>query len=181
MAPCDQGDHATNRAAGEKLFVDFAGDTAPVVDELTAEVRAADPLGWGAKGARLRQPAPPVSGRYEPGVTRLAAHYDTTVMPTWPHKQRDMVKVEVARSSRPGSPRPPSRCPSRQPLRKPPALSREATPHPETLSGRRRTRWPTTEMISSSMVAQCGAILLERHLDAGLPTCRPAELPMQSR
>jgi transposase len=37
MAPRDHRDHA----AGEKLFVDFGGDTVPVFDGLTGEVRAA--------------------------------------------------------------------------------------------------------------------------------------------
>jgi len=41
MAPRDHGDHA-GKAPGEKLFVDFAGDTVPVFDGLTGGARRQD-------------------------------------------------------------------------------------------------------------------------------------------
>jgi hypothetical protein len=118
-------------------------------------------LGWVPKALVRDNRRLLVAGRYEPGVTRLAAHYGTTVMPTRPRKQRDMVKVEVARSSR---------CDR---LRGVHHDSRIAS-RPRSGAKRRRTRyafWTSTEMISSSTVAQRGAIILERHLERGF---RPA-------
>jgi hypothetical protein len=41
MAPRDHGDHAANPSGGREAVVDFAGDTLPVFDGLTGQVRAA--------------------------------------------------------------------------------------------------------------------------------------------
>jgi hypothetical protein len=54
-------------AAGEKLFVDFAGDTLPVFDGLTGEVRAAKSLRRGAGGIELHLRPSPVQGGVDIG------------------------------------------------------------------------------------------------------------------
>jgi hypothetical protein len=58
MAPWDHRDHAANPSGGRKLFVDVAGDTVPVFDGLTEEVRAQD-LRRGPGGIELHlRPSP---------------------------------------------------------------------------------------------------------------------------
>jgi transposase len=81
--------------AGEKLFVDFAGDTVPVIDPTTDEVRLAKAVVCDNLKAGVTKPS-----RYEPGVNRtyqeLAAHYGFAILPTRVRKPRDKAKVEVA-------------------------------------------------------------------------------------
>src|SRR5229473_1714814 len=105
-------------AGGDKLFVDYAGDTAPVViDRLTGEIREAQ-IFVAVLGASNFTYAEATCGvprlivpdnaktavikacLYEPAVNRtyteMAAHYDTAILPTRPRKPRDKAKVEAA-------------------------------------------------------------------------------------
>ena len=126
-----------NHAPGDKLFVDYAGDTVPVVvDRLTGEVREAhifvavlgassltyaegswtetlpDWLAAHTRALAMFGGAPalfvPDNAKvavikaclYDPQVNRsyaeMAAHYDSTVLPTRPRRPRDKAKVEAA-------------------------------------------------------------------------------------
>jgi transposase len=100
---------------GDKLFVDYAGDTVPVIiDRLTGEVRRAQifvavmgasnftyvEAAWTQGladwiGAHTHAFA---ACLYEPQVNRtyaeMAAHYGTAVLPTRPRRPRDKAKVE---------------------------------------------------------------------------------------
>src|ERR1700733_11047404 len=102
--------------AGDKLFVDWAGDTVPIIDPMTGEVHEAhlflavlgahantlDFLGGGPKAAvpdNLKAGITKPS-RYEPGVNRtyqdLADHYGFVVLPARVRRPRDKAKVENA-------------------------------------------------------------------------------------
>jgi transposase len=99
-------------AAGEKLFVDFAGDTVPVFDaaigiERRAHIFVAVLGAFRAIGGVPKavvcdnlKAGVTVACRYEPGINRtyqeLAEHYDTAILPTRPRRPRDKAKVEVA-------------------------------------------------------------------------------------
>src|SRR3970282_1572352 len=90
--------------AGERLFVDYAGQTVDVVAPTTGEVRAAKAFvgGLGAAPAlivpdNLRTGVPHASF-YEPTVNAtyqdFAAHYGTAILPTRVARPRDKAKVE---------------------------------------------------------------------------------------
>jgi transposase len=93
---------------GDKLFVDYAGDTASVViDRLTGEIRiGAHARAFEAIGGVTRLLVPDNTKTaiikaclYEPQVNRtyteMAAHYGTGVLPARPRRPRDKAKVEV--------------------------------------------------------------------------------------
>jgi len=122
---------------GDKLFVDYAGDTVPViVDRMTGETRQAqifvavmgasnftyveatwtqglaDWIGAHTRAFAAIAGVPrlvvPDNAKvaiikaclYEPQINRtyaeMAAHYDTAILPTRPHRPRDKAKVETA-------------------------------------------------------------------------------------
>ena len=83
--------------AGEKLFVDFAGRTAELVDGLTGEIISVQIF------------VQTVSDNLKTGITKacfherminrtyadMARHYGTAIVPARPYKPRDKAKVEV--------------------------------------------------------------------------------------
>src|ERR1700756_3103124 len=92
-----------SHAGGEKLFVDYAGDTVPViVDRLSPPVAALEAMGGvpkllvpdNAKVAVIK------ACHFDPVVNRsyaeMAAHYDMAVLPARPRKPKDKAKVEAA-------------------------------------------------------------------------------------
>ena len=98
--------------AGDKLFIDYAGQTVPIVDAQTGEIRRAQ-IFVGALircvefiGGVPRLIVPDQAraliarpDRYEPGVGRLLEefcdHYDVAVLPARPGRPQDKPKVEV--------------------------------------------------------------------------------------
>ena len=69
---------------GDKLFVDYAGDTVPVIiDRLTGKTRPA-------------QIFVAVMGASNFTYADLATHYDTAILPARPRRPRDKAKVEAA-------------------------------------------------------------------------------------
>ena len=71
-------------AGGDKLFVDYAGDTVPVIiDRLTGKTRPA-------------QIFVAVLGASNFTYADLATHYDTAILPARPRRPRDKAKVEAA-------------------------------------------------------------------------------------
>ena len=104
---------------GEKVFVDFAGDTIDVIDPVTGEARAMK-LFVAAMGASNYTYAEAVASEgledwilahvrmfaFLGGVPKavvpdnlkseMAAHYGTAILPARPRKPRDKAKVEVA-------------------------------------------------------------------------------------
>ena len=102
--------------AGERLFVDYAGQTAEVIDGATGEIRRAQSLpdwigchvgAFASMGGVARQivcdnlkAGVTAASRYEPGISRtyqdMATHYGTAILPARVRKPRDKAKVEVA-------------------------------------------------------------------------------------
>src|SRR6218665_177065 len=104
--------------AGDKLFVDYDGDTVPIVDAATGEIRQAQIfVAAPDRGALVKNglevlggvPGPGVPDqpravvarpdRYEPGLGRLVEefcdHYGVAVLPARPTRPKDKPKVEV--------------------------------------------------------------------------------------
>jgi len=95
---------------GDKLFVDYAGDTVPVIvdgtqtlgDWIAAHTRAFAAIGGvprlivpdNAKVAVIK--ACHIRAAGQPKYAEMAAHYGTAVLPTRPRRPRDKAKVEAA-------------------------------------------------------------------------------------
>ena len=104
-----------SHAAGEKVFVAFAGDTIDAVDPSTGEVRPMK-LFVAAMGASSYIFAPKFvvcdnlkaaatnPDRYEPGLNRsyleFADHYGAAILPARPYKPRDKAKVVQSQGPR---------------------------------------------------------------------------------
>src|SRR6056297_3257646 len=89
--------------AGERLFVDYAGQTIDVIDPKTGEVRTAQlfvaTLGasnYTYAEATWTQSLPDWIASHERTFADLAAHYDTAVIPARPYKPKDKAKAEAA-------------------------------------------------------------------------------------
>ncbi|EPN74432.1 ISPsy14, transposase, partial [Pseudomonas syringae pv. actinidiae ICMP 18801] len=95
--------------AGEKLFVDYAGQTAPIIDRSTGEIRQAQifvaVLGASSytfAEATWSQKLPDWLGShvrcfafFNPSYRDLAEHYGVAVLPARSRKPKDKAKVEV--------------------------------------------------------------------------------------
>jgi transposase len=83
-----------HHAAGERMFVDYAGVTLEVIDGATGEVRQAQVVSDNLKSGVTR------ACFHEPAADRtyadLAEHYGAAVVPARPLKPRDKAQVEVA-------------------------------------------------------------------------------------